>query len=243
MLEVASSLLVSVVRGGRGLNAMVRREQPAPLPVLYDMEGCPFCRTVREVLCELDLDVLVKPCPKGQPGFWDEVIELSGKRTVPFLVDEAHGVKMGESADIIAYLYDTYGAGQKRRWRLLPTSMLASVLRPGAGTVGRPARRPEKPLELYSFEASPFARLAREALCELGLPYILRNGGRQQPGKYGPLGPRPGPDQQPVPGTARDHLKQRTGKVQFPWLHDPNTDQGMYESRDIVRYLRQTYQL
>lgn len=243
MLEIASSLLVSVVRGGRGLNGMVRLEQPRPLPVLYDMEGCPYCRTVREVLCELDLDVLVKPCPKGQPGFWDEVVERSGARMVPFLVDEAHGVTMKESADIIGYLYDTYGAGQKRRRRVLATSLLASGLCAGAGTRGRPARRPEKPLELYSFEASPFARLVREALCELGLAYVLRNGARQQPGKYGLLGPRPGPHQQPVPGTVRDDLKQRTGKVQFPYLYDPNTGQGMYESRDIVRYLRQSYQL
>lgn len=241
MYNLVSSLLVSLVRGGRGLNAMVRVEQPDPLPVLYDMEGCPYCRTVREVICELDLDVLIKPCARGEGGFWGELLEHGAQRMVPFLIDESRGVKMGESADIVDYLYQTYGSGQKRRRRVLATSFVASIARPIAGKFAKPANLPEKPLELYSFEASPFARLVRETLCELGIPYILRNGGRQQPGKYGLLGPKPGPDQEPVPGTARDDLLRRTGKVQFPYLWDLNTEQGLFESADITSYLRETY--
>jgi len=29
--------------------------------------------------------------------------------------------------------------------------------------------------------------------------------------------------------------------MQVPWLWDPNTGQGLYESADIVRYLETTY--
>jgi glutathione S-transferase len=38
----------------------------------------------------------------------------------------------------------------------------------GSGTV-RPSRLPEKRLELWIFEASPYCRLVRERLCELEL--------------------------------------------------------------------------
>ena len=39
------------------------------------------------------------------------------------------------------------------------------------------------PLELYSFEASPFCRLVREALSSLELPYRLTNVGRGSPSR------------------------------------------------------------
>ena len=34
---------------------------------------------------------------------------------------------------------------------------------------------------------------------------------------------------------------QRSGKMQIPFLIDPNTGVSMFESRDIVDYLNQTY--
>jgi len=41
-----------------------------------------------------------------------EVAELSGQTGVPVLVDEEHGVDaMAESADIVAFLEETYGDG------------------------------------------------------------------------------------------------------------------------------------
>jgi hypothetical protein len=33
---------------------------------LYEFEGCPFCRKVREAIIILDLDPIVYPCPKGE---------------------------------------------------------------------------------------------------------------------------------------------------------------------------------
>ena len=37
---------------------------------------------------------------------------------------------------------------------------------------------PEKPLELWNYDGNQFARLVREALCELELPYISRSAGK-----------------------------------------------------------------
>jgi glutathione S-transferase len=39
----------------------------------------------------------------------------------------------------------------------------------------------------------------------------------------------------------RRELKARGGKIQIPYLVDPNTGVEMYESRDIVRYLDAHY--
>jgi len=102
------------------------------------------------------------------------------------------------------------------------TSWLGSVLRFGAGLFAHaPAKRPARPLELYEFEACPFCRKVREALSELDLEAIVY----------------------PCPkgGRFRAVVEKRGGKAQFPYLVDPNTDTEMYESMDIIRYLRTTY--
>jgi glutathione S-transferase len=36
-------------------------------------------------------------------------------------------------------------------------------------------------------------------------------------------------------------LQQDQGRVSIPFLFDPNTGQGMFESADILDYLRDTY--
>jgi glutathione S-transferase len=101
--------------------------------------------------------------------------------------------------------------------------MLASIARPTQGRTYHQARAPEQPLELYSFEASPFCRIVREELTCLELPYRLRNVAK---------GSR-----------ARDAFVTRSGKMMVPYLIDPNTDTELFESADIVRYLRDTYAL
>ncbi|MEZ4288362.1 MAG: glutathione S-transferase N-terminal domain-containing protein [Polyangiales bacterium] len=96
-------------------------------------------------------------------------------------------------------------------------------MRPYIGNNHLPTkRRPEKPLELYEFEACPFCRKAREALSALSITVIIK-----------PC-PRNGP-------TFRKEVLQRTGQEQFPYLIDPNTNVSMFESSDIVRYLFDTY--
>ncbi len=124
------------------------------------------------------------------------------------------------------YLFERYGAG--RPPLLLAggaltnlSAGLASALRPGFGSRYRPARAPEVPLELWSFEASPFCRIAREALSSLELPYRLHNVGKGSP--------------------KRPAFVERSGKMMVPWLVDPNTGVSTFESADIVRYLERTY--
>jgi glutathione S-transferase len=108
-----------------------------------------------------------------------------------------------------------------RTWDVA-TSMTATVLR--AGTGGRviaPARRPAVLLDLYEFEACPFCRRVREALSALDLPAMIH----------------------PCPkgGRLRAFVREKGGKEQFPYLVDSNTNEAMYESADIVRYLVRTY--
>ena len=77
------------------------------------LAGNQFCRLVREVLCELDLPYEVRSTGKGSLRR-QELQEASGSTTAPFLVDANTGMSMGESADIVQYLIDTYG-GEPRR--------------------------------------------------------------------------------------------------------------------------------
>mgnify|MGYP001263456559 FL=1 len=204
-------------------NAGARPAQPL---VLYEFEACPYCRKVREALSALDLDVLVYPCPRGGPRFREQVRVRGGKAQFPYLVDPNTERALYESDDIVRYLYATYGAGPVPRGLTLGpltdvSSMIASAWRMGAGSRYRPARPPALPLELWSFEASPYCRLAREALSSLELPYLLHNVAK---------------------GSAqRAAFVARAGKMQVPYLVDPNTGAAMFESADIVRYLESTY--
>ena len=225
-LDVATSFAASVVRLGAGMEVGALGPRPGRALELYEFEGCPFCRKVREALSILDVDAVVYPCPKDAPRFRPEVVRRGGKAQFPYLVDPNRGVEMYESDDIVRYLFETYGDGSVPRILGLPvvtdlSSGLASVARPLNGTRYRTAKTPTSPLELWSFEASPFCRIAREALCELELPYQLHNVAKGSP--------------------KRDAFVRRSGKMQVPYLVDPNTSSAMFESADIVQYLETTY--
>jgi glutathione S-transferase len=112
----------------------------------------------------------------------------------------------------------------------------------GQGISVRPSTQPERPLELYSFESSPFARPVRDLLCELELPYILRSVGRSRGGDWVPPMFRDALSVTSEPGTRnRQTLSERAGRISIPYLIDPNTDQEMAESAEIVGYLNATY--
>lgn len=66
---VAPAYAASVVRFPLGFRVSPLGPRPAERLELYDMEGCPFCRKVREAISMLDLEVLVKPCPKAARDF------------------------------------------------------------------------------------------------------------------------------------------------------------------------------
>lgn len=227
-----TSFATTVVRLGRGIYPALTADQrsgPKQLLELYDFEGCPYCRKVREVLCELDLDYLEHPVAHGSPRR-EKLKTLGGKIQVPYLVDPNTGTKMYESADIMAYLNGTYGAGRRAGWRLpLPDlldtigSAAAGAVRGGRGThcTATKSRRPHQPLTLYNMEGSPYCRKVREVLCELDLGYRVCNVPKGSP--------------------KRAALMERAGTVQVPYLIDPNTKREMLESDDIVAYLRRQY--
>jgi glutathione S-transferase len=221
--DVVTAWTASILRLGAGMVAKSRGPQPEKLLELYEFEACPYCRKVREALSELDLDAMVYPCPRG--GRFREVVkQKGGKKQFPYLVDPNTGKEMYESDDIIRYLSDTYRDG-KRPFYLGPLTIasggFAAAVRAGHGRKVRPSKQPEKPLELWSFEASPYCRIAREALNDLELPYVLHNVAKNSAG--------------------REAFVKRSGKMMVPYLFDPNTGKEMFESGDIAAYLVSTY--
>jgi glutathione S-transferase len=79
-----------------------------PAITLYRLQACPFCERVVRKLDEQGLDYrsrFVEPMHSER----DVVKRISGKRTVPAIVDENTGVTMSESANIVDYLERTYG--------------------------------------------------------------------------------------------------------------------------------------
>jgi glutathione S-transferase len=72
------------------------------------MEGSPYCRKVRETLCELDLESVVRNVPKGSPKR-AQLQKIGGKAQVPYIVDPNTGRTMYESDEIVAYLESQYG--------------------------------------------------------------------------------------------------------------------------------------
>jgi len=247
-LDIAASVLASTLRQWRGTLARPGAAQPALMLELYDIENCPYCRLVREVLTELDLDALILPCPGGGQRFRPQARDIAGKAQFPLLVDRNTDTRMLESADIIAYLLREYAdRSAPPSWLRaidLPSSMATNTVRPMAGMRARPSHAPAQPLELFSFESSPYSRRVRELLCELELPYRLRNTGKAQWRDMGPPSLRAALfPQLPVSGRNRLELLERAGRVQVPWLFDPNTEVALFESADIRQYLLDTYAL
>lgn len=244
---LAGSFMATLLRGGVGVAARPAAVRPTALFELYEYEGCPYCRLVREALTELDLDALVHPCPKGGKRFRPRAIALGGQAQFPFFVDPNTNRRLYESADIINYLFETYAhAVPPPHWQVMPLqkfgSMLAAGARLGAGVRARPSVAPDEPLELYSFEASPFARPVRERLSELELPYVLRAAGRRTATDWVPPRLRELLALQPDPGTNnRRILLERAGRISIPTLFDPNTATVLGDSGEILDYLDRTY--
>jgi glutathione S-transferase len=232
LVNDAASFGATVVRLGRGLYpAVTAGDRPAPkrLLELYEFENCPYCRKVREVLCELDLDYLCRSVAHGSPRRAD-LRKAGGKLQVPYLIDPNTGTALYESRDINAYLNEHYGAGKRAGWTIpLPeilddaVSAMASGMRLGRGTRTSQAERSIElePLVLYNMEGSPYCRKVREALSELDLEFVVRN--------------------MPKGSPKRRELIERAGRFQVPYLVDPNTGEEMFESDEIVAYLRANY--
>ncbi|XP_062025497.1 uncharacterized protein LOC133741793 [Rosa rugosa] len=235
-LEVATSSLSTLARfpwGSRSLSnnsdspEVTTLDPPVRLQ-LFEFEACPFCRRVREAMTELDLSAEVYPCPKGSIRHRELVNRSGGKEQFPFLIDPNTGISMYESGEIVRYLFQQYGKGRKPSPGLLESTLLTgwmpTIFRAGRGmTLWERAtlEAPPEKLELYSYENNPYARIVREALCELELPYILQNVGE---------------------GSLRlKLLVDASGSKEVPYLIDPNTGTHVGDYKKILSYLFLTY--
>ena len=252
-IKVIQALASSLLEGGRGMQGTAFPQQPEKPLQLYEFEGSPFCRRVREVLTLLNLDYEVYPCPKGGQKYRKIVQEKGGKQQFPFLVDENSGVALYESQDIIHYLFQHYGKTGKTPQKFahypqLPVVALAGTLVNGARgiwinkkIIDRAA--PAELLELWGFEASPFTRVVRATLAELELPFIYHNVAKERWQDMGPavLRFKPGKYQALAGGKREKVMKVMGRDIQVPYLVDPNTGVKMFESAAIVKYLNKHY--
>lgn len=252
-IRVVQALASAITEGGRGTNGTPYPKQPKKALKLYEFEGSPFCRRVREVMTLLNLDYEVYPCPKGGIKYRSLVKALGGKTQFPFFVDDNTGTQMYESQDIIDYLFKHYGKSGKTPKKYasypeIPVVALVGTLVNGARgiwinkkIIDRTA--PQQQLELWGFEASPYTRIVRAVLTELELPFIFHNVAKERwqdqglaklrlkLGKY-----------EPLQGGKREQVLNVMGdNIQVPYLVDPNTGVKMFESKDIVDYLNATY--
>jgi glutathione S-transferase len=211
-----------------------RPEKPL---ILYEYDGSPYCKRVREMINLLDLTVEYRPCPGARQGkFSEELFARTGRRTVPYLIDPNKNVELFESNDQIEYLIESYGPpaskfDRKALWPItfeafaIYTSTTVAILRDMPGgrrqSNARPDNEDMEPLELWGYECSPFVRPVREKLASLCLPHRLVSTSR---------------------GSAnRDKMVQKTGRFQVPFLVDPNTGVEMFEGAEIVEYLEAVY--
>lgn len=247
-LDLTTSTLASTLRSWRGTSASKTAILPEQTLVIFDREGCPDCRFVREALTELNLDAMIAPCPLGGRDI-KKLKDESGSAQVPRLFDPNTDLNITGREEIVAYLFKEYrgiSVPKPLQNNLINNvaSRVATGLRRNAGIHARPAKSAELPLTLYSFESSPYSRIVREKLCELELPYLLINLGKQQRADMGPaklrfnIGPY-----KPLENTKREAFFKKHGNVQVPFLIDPNTKTEMFESQDIVQYLEETYAL
>ena len=78
---------------------------------LYQFEGCPYCRMVRQKLSDLEL-TYVAVCVPQDRSRRQQVVEVSGQPSVTVLVDG--DVVLSDENDIIAHLERNYVQGRRR---------------------------------------------------------------------------------------------------------------------------------
>lgn len=211
---------------GKGLSVIpeakrVRLKKPI---IIYDDEANGECRRVREALSMLDLPVEFRPCPGSRYGFSDQMATVSlGRREVPFMIDENPSMyrpRLSGANDILDHLFTTYGAGEDT----VPKNLQKKGSKSGGkfNSKARPDVTKLKPITVYGFEGAPYVKPVREALNSLALAHVFINCAN---------------------GSAnREKLTKITkGVFQVPYIVDPNTGVSMFESKEIVKYLEETY--
>lgn len=198
--------------------------------ILYDREGCPSCRLVREACSILSLQVYIRPCPKNGLQFASGLSKSKELQNLPILDDPNTGIigLKKDASSILNYLFKTYGNG-KLPWTMenegfaKVSSFLAMASRFGSGSNYETSDPPALPLTLWAYESSPFCKRVTERLGSLELEHKVI---------YCPRG-----------SPNRQKLFEMTGRFQVPYLQDPNTGVDLWESSAICEYLTKQYAL
>jgi len=254
--EIHSTLYASCMRFFVGSIQATNVNQPSVPLELYEYEGCPFCRKVREAISTLGLDVIVYPCPREtltsygfseHSRFRPKVKELGGKLQFPYLVDKNTNTSMYESDAIVDYLWKTYAPSSQPPLNYLlafskPLDFLNSYLRvfiaalrplPEQGMLRIPSKCPDRLLELWAYEGSPACRQVREVLASLEIPYLQRTipfGSMQKRKEF-----------LKKYGNKIAFWRRCVGLIQVPLLVDPNSDSEILGGDAIVKHLNKLY--
>lgn len=174
-----SSVLATVLRLGAGYRASGQVAPNKEPLILYEFEGCPFCKIAREQVSASGVRVEMRPCPKSGDRYRPELVERGGKAQFPYLIDPNTGTEMYESADIARYIRQTYGGRRPLLHWLGPINQIIAsysiLVRLFSGVRKRsrttePANKPE--FLLKGSEWGPASRLVKEALCSKQINYI-----------------------------------------------------------------------
>lgn len=79
---------------------------------LYQLEHCPWCAAARQALANVGAEYEAVEVPRDRAAR-DEVLELSGQRLVPVIVDG--DTVVWDSRRIVRYLYSTYDPAARER--------------------------------------------------------------------------------------------------------------------------------
>jgi glutathione S-transferase len=193
--------------------------------VMYETEGNPYCRVVREACSMLSLTVTYRPTPR-QGRLYAQDIHKQYKGRLPVLIDPNTGRESSDWKEIIEYLFRKYGNTNQVPWTLQNDSLVIATACLGLALAGgsAPARLsvpPELPIVLWAYEGSPFCKRVRNTLTALELEHTV---------VYTPRG-----------SPNRQALLEKEQRVQVPWLDDPNTGVSLFESEAICEYLEKMY--
>nr|AFA52606.1 hypothetical protein [Vaucheria litorea] len=205
--------------------------RPKKTLVLYEYEASSECRKVREACSLIDLSLSIRPCPKNGNNFRAMLESFGEGINVPYMIDPNTKTCLYESEEIIDYLFEKYGPGKES----VPSSLKGAISNFSSSLAGwgtfsggqtrlknaKPENGLRKELELWGYDGSPFVKPVRALLTELELPHKLIFCAR---------------------GSAnREEMIKKAGRFQVPFLVDPNTGVEMFESNEIVQYLKDVY--
>ena len=200
---------------------------------LHVVENDSSCRLVREVLSILDLAYVCKPCRRrvDTSGLLASQNMEGNSQAVPCLRDSRNaGIERFGADDIIQYLYEEYLDGAKPPFLVsfIGSFSKTESFETRAATTRYCSSSPcvqnasvKQPVVFWAYEASPFCAIVRKILHELEIVHIVLPCARGSP--------------------RRTTLYRRTGSFQVPFLEDPNTGVSLFESKDIVEYLKSVY--